>query len=88
MEFRWNQWNIEHIAEHGLNSDAAEYVVENAIAPWPRKEGDDKYRVWGQTAFGDYVQVIFVFDPPGVVYVIHARPLSDSEKRKFRRSKR
>jgi hypothetical protein len=29
MEFRWNDWNIEHIAGHGVSPDEAETVSEN-----------------------------------------------------------
>jgi hypothetical protein len=28
MEFRWNAWNIEHIAEHGVTPEEAEAVVQ------------------------------------------------------------
>jgi hypothetical protein len=31
MYFRWNTWNIEHLAEHGVSADEAEYVVEYEI---------------------------------------------------------
>jgi len=27
MEFRWNEWNVEHIAEHGVTPDEAELVL-------------------------------------------------------------
>jgi hypothetical protein len=30
------------------------------------------------------LQVVYIFDPPGVIYVIHARPLTESEKRRLR----
>lgn len=79
--FRWN----EDIARHGVVPIEAEYVVENPARGFPRREGDGKYRVWGQTAAGRYLQVIYVFSPPGVVYVIHARELKDHEKRRLRR---
>ena len=65
MDFRWNTWNIEHLAEHGVSPDEAEYAIENASGPWPRKEADEKFRVWGRTEAGEYLQVIFVFDPSG-----------------------
>lgn len=84
-DFRWNDWNEEHIARHSVECDEAEYVVEHPGRVFPRFEGERKYRVWGQTKDGRYVQVIYVFSPPGVVYVIHARDLTDSEKRRFRR---
>ena len=87
-EFRWNAWNRDHIGEHGIPPAQAEYVVNNAGSPYPRYEGDGRYRVIGQSAAGEYLQVVFVFDPPGVVYVIHARPLSNRERRRYRRGRK
>jgi uncharacterized DUF497 family protein len=86
-EFRWNRWNIDYIAAHGVAPDQAEYVVEHARRPYPTKEAD-RFMVKGQTTEGQWLQVAYVFDPPGVVYVIHARPLTDREKRQTRRRHR
>jgi hypothetical protein len=27
VEFRWNEWNAEHLAQHGIEAEAAEHVV-------------------------------------------------------------
>lgn len=82
------RWNVEHVGEHGLGPDEAEYVVNHARPPYPRYEGDGRYRVLGQSAAGRYLQVVFIFDPPGVVYIIHARPLTEHEKRRMRRGRK
>ena len=87
-EFRWNSWNIEHIAEHGVTPDEAEYVVRHARPPFPREVGNGKVLARGQTFTGTYLQVIFILDPEETIYVIHARPMKDIEKRQFRRSRR
>jgi len=84
-EFRWNEWNVEHIAEHGVEPGAAERIVNFASPPFPEKIGGGKYRACGQTLDGRYLQVIYIFSPPGIVYVIHAMPLSDRDKRRFRK---
>ena len=42
----------------------------------------------GQADGGRYLQVVYIFDPEDVVYVIHARPLTAREKRRFRRRRR
>ncbi len=86
--FRWNAWNVEHIARHGVTPGEAEYVVEHAATPYPRYERDEKYLVRGQSEHGRYLQVIYIFDPADEVFVIHARPLTDDEKRRLRRSRR
>jgi uncharacterized protein len=83
--FRWNQHNVEHIARHGVEPEEAEYVVKHPARGFPRREGQGKYRVWGQTFAGRFLQVAYIFSPPGVVYVIHARDLTDQEKRRLRR---
>ena len=83
--FRWNPWNEEHIGHHGVSPEEAEYVVERARPPYPEPVGAGKWRVRGQTATGRYLQVIFLFDPDGRAFVIHARGLNDSEKRQLRR---
>jgi uncharacterized DUF497 family protein len=56
--FRWNTWNIDHIAEHGVVPEDAEHVVNHSRPPWPQKIGDERWRVWGQTGNGTFLQVI------------------------------
>jgi hypothetical protein len=86
LEFRWNAWNIQHIAEHGIEASEAEYVADYARRPYPKMIGDGKWVVIGQTAIGRYLQVIYVDDDDAdTVYVIHARALTDAEKRRLRR---
>ena len=84
MDFRWNDWNEEHIANHGVLSAEAEAVVECARHPFPRKIDDEKWLAWGRGHGGRHQQVVFVLDEDSV-YVIHARPLSEQEKRRYRR---
>jgi uncharacterized DUF497 family protein len=88
MEFRWNDWNINHIATHGVSPEDAESAVRSARNPFPRKIENDKWLVWGRGRGGRLLQVIYVVDLDESIYVIHARPLIDKEKRQFRRRKR
>jgi hypothetical protein len=71
-----------------VDQDEAEYVVEHPAAGYPEKIGDGKYRVRGQALTGRYLQVIFIFSPAAVVYVIHARDLTDREKKNLRSRRR
>jgi uncharacterized DUF497 family protein len=87
-EFRWNGHNEDHIAEHGVTPEEAEFVVNQPARGFPRREEQSKYRVWGQSGSGRYLQVVYIFSPPGVVYVIHARDLDHDEKRRLRRVRR
>jgi len=56
--------------------------------PYPKKIDDDKWLVWGRGRGGRFLQVIFVLDPDDTVFVIHARPLTDNEKRRYRKRTR
>lgn len=88
VEFRWIGWNIEHIGAHGVSPEEAERVVENATPPYPLYRDDDKWLVWGRGFGGRFLQVVFIIDDDGTIFVIHARPLTEREKRRFRRKGR
>lgn len=87
-DYRWNEWNVEHIAEHGITPTEAEHVVDNARPPYPEQTRNKKFLVRGNNANGDFLQVIYLVDPDGTIYIIHARPLTDREKRRYRRRHR
>jgi uncharacterized protein len=86
--FRWNRWNAQHIARHGVDPEEAEDVVLGARPPYPLERLDDKFLVWGPGRGGRLLQVVFVLDPDDTVYVIHARPLTEAEKHRMRRGRR
>lgn len=85
MDFRWIEWNEDHIQRHGVSPEEAEVVVERAKTPFPRMIEDDKRLVWGRGRGGRFLQVIFVLDDDGTVFIIHARPLTEREKQRYRR---
>lgn len=85
VEFRWNDWNVEHLSTHGVSPAEAESVVRWARKPFPRKIGDAKWLVWGRGQGGRFIQVVFVLDEDKTVFVIHARWLTETEKRRYRR---
>jgi len=88
MDFRWNDWNVEHLAGHGVATEEAEAVIRAFRADFPRRIEDDKWLVWGRGRGGRLLQVIFVLDPDESVFAIHARPLTNAEKRRYRRGKK
>ncbi len=85
MYFRWNQWNVDHVGQHGVSPEEAEFVVEAARRPYPLAREDDKWLVWGRGRGGRWLQVVFVFSPDDEVFIIHARPLTEREKRRARK---
>ena len=86
MEFRWIEWNLEKLAKHGVSAKEAERVIENARRPYPTLLGDDRWLAIGRGNGGRLIQVAFLIDPDSTIFVIHARPLTVREKRRFRRS--
>ncbi len=88
MQFRWNEWNARHALGHGVEPEEAEDVVAEASSPYPQWRPGDKWLVWGRGRGGRLLQVVFVLDEDDTVYVIHARPLTEKEKRRQRRRKR
>jgi uncharacterized DUF497 family protein len=85
MDFRWNEWNLEHAQRHGVTAAEAEWVVRTAGRPFPIRARDGRWLVMGPTEGGRPVQVSYLVDGEGPIYIIHARPLEDSEKRRYRR---
>lgn len=87
-DFRWIDWNREKVAQHNVEPKEAEFVVNHARQPYPMKVDDEKRLVWGPTASGRYLQVVYLIDIENSIFVIHARPLSDREKKRWRRRRR
>ena len=81
MDFRWIRWNVEHVGEHGVTPAEAESVVRHPFPGWPRKIGDGKRMVQGRGQGGRFVQVAYVVDEDGTIFVIHAMPLTGRRRR-------
>jgi uncharacterized DUF497 family protein len=73
------------VSRHGVTPEDAEDVVRSARVPFPLVQDNEKYLVWGPGTGGRLFQVVFVIDPDHTVFVIHARPLTDREKKRYRR---
>jgi hypothetical protein len=75
LQFRWNQWNIEHIAEHGISPAEAQAVVRRPARGYPRRTGNDSYLARGQTEAGHYLQVCLSNRPAaGIDYICDSCP--------------
>ena len=61
MIFLYDSWNRAHVGKHGITPDDAEFVVENAAAPFPRKVEVGKYMVVGPDRAGHIIEVVFAF---------------------------
>ncbi len=83
--FRWVQWNREHATQHGVSMEECERIVRRGRY---RETGDGKYRAAGRGDGGRWLQVVFSLTEEDEVFVIHARPLTEAEKHRERRSER
>jgi uncharacterized DUF497 family protein len=89
---------------HGLSVEEIEYVVRNAVDPYPEYIGENKFLVRGRTESGSWAQAIYVFAEDATdidyaevdlamldddaLYVIHARPLTEREVKALRRRRK
>ena len=85
MDFRWNEWNLDHATKHGVAPAEAESIVRNRGRGWPRYQGNGKWLVQGRGRAKRFVQVIYVIDPDGTIFIIHAMPLTGRRRRGGRR---
>ena len=85
-DVHWNQWNIEHIARHGVDPAEAEEVVFSRIHHAIRV-GSARYLITGQTAGGRYLAVVVERAEPGDFVVITARDATLRERRIYDRSR-
>lgn len=80
-EYRRNDWNLDHVAKHGVTPAEAERVVDGAARGWPRTVGDNKLTVQGRGNGNRVVQVVYLIDTDGFLYVIHAMPMTTRRRR-------
>jgi uncharacterized protein len=81
-EFWWDDDNIDHIADHGVEPYEAEEVVTNR--PWLKHVGEGKYLAYGQTETGRYLVVVFAPKAGKRFRVVTARDMTPMEKRRYR----
>ena len=84
--FWWDEHNIEHIANHGVEPYAAEEVIDDD--PRILKAGQDRYAAYGQADSGRYLLVVFAVKSEQRIRVITARDLTAAEKRRLRRQRK
>ena len=78
---RWNQWNIEHIARHGIIPDEVEEVCTARFIV--RESYGGRFVVIGQTLTERTLAVILEPDYDGMYYVVTARLANRRERRTY-----
>ncbi len=80
----WDDYRIEHVAEHGVEPEEVWEVCEDSLH-LARRQGRNRYRLYGQTADGRYLFVVLEHVEGTIFKPITARDMSDVEKQNFRR---
>ena len=85
----WDDWNVAHIAEHGVTPEEVEEVCEASRHIARRAAmtdyGQTRYRLYGQTYEGRYLFVVLDKIEAGSFYVVTARDMTERERRNYRR---
>jgi uncharacterized DUF497 family protein len=81
--FEWDDENVLHIARHDFGPDEVEEVFFGDYKV--RRTRQQRYAAFGETLSGRLALVIFCRKPGGLVRVITAREMEDSERRLYRR---
>ena len=79
-DFRWIEWNIEKVEKHGCTPAEAEQAVNHPARGFPQRDGE-KRLVRGRGQGDRWVQVVYLIDPDGTIFVIHAMPLISRRRR-------
>ena len=82
----WDEWNIAHIARHGVVREEVEQVCKSEFIV--RDSYDGRYLIIGFTEVGRMITVIL--DPEfneGVYYPISARATAQNERRYYNQEK-
>jgi uncharacterized DUF497 family protein len=73
-DFRWNKWNRAKVAKHGVTPEEAQQVIRCAKRHEHRRHKRGTWLVYGRGNSNRKLQVIYMKDPDGTYFVIHAMP--------------
>ena len=93
LEPDWDEYNVNHIAKHGISPEQVEEVYYNE-GPLPtlgvrnkkkhEKSTEYRYRLWGTDASGFCIEVIVAPYPEyGIWRCVTAFPMSDPTKKAY-----
>lgn len=84
---KWDEYRVAHIAEHHVTPDEVWEVCRDPFH-LAHREGQKRYRLYGQTSDGRYLFVVLEQVGAGTYKPITARDMTESEKRNYRRMSR
>jgi uncharacterized DUF497 family protein len=80
----WDDYRVDHIALHGVEPEEVWEVCEDSLH-LARRQGQNRYRLYGQTAEGRYLFIVLECIEGTIYKPITARDMTEGEKRNFRR---
>ena len=83
----WDDYRIEHVAQHNVEPTEVWEVCEDPFH-LARRQGHNRYRVYGQTSHGRYLLVVLEHIEGTIYKPITARDMTDREKGNFKRLRR
>lgn len=81
----WDDWNVVHIARHGVTPDDVEEVCQGDYLVRQTYEG--RFLVIGPNASGNLLSAVLAPEGEGIYYVVTARPAAKQERRIYRQTK-
>lgn len=81
----WDEWNVAHIARHGIAQDEVEEICRSKPLTSATYKG--RLRVIGETRMGRMLTAILAPKGKGVYYPVTARPASRKERKIYQEHK-
>ena len=80
---QWDDWNVDHIARHGVEPEEVEQVFRHR--PFIQKGKRGRYLAYGQTDAGRYLTVVFEYLGQNRADIVTARDMVRKERKRFRK---
>jgi hypothetical protein len=61
IRFKWNDWNIDKIAAHGLSYEEVEYAFKHRAGAHAERE-DNSYETMGRMPSGRRILIVWRYD--------------------------
>ena len=81
----WNEWNLDHIAEHNVSPGEVEEVC--CGDPCVTRARNRTLRIIGQSYSGRFLAIFLAPRGRGSYFVVTAREATDAERKRFCRQK-
>lgn len=83
----WDDYRVEHVSQHAVEPEEVWEVCQDPVH-LAHREGQNRYRLYGQTTDGRYLFVVLERLTGTAFRPITARDMTEGEKRNFRRLRR